>query len=496
LSGEGASYRRILKSTSIMGGATFAGILIGLAKMKVFALLLGSMGVGLFGTYGALLALATVVFGMGLNSSGVRELSERADDPADMDRARLSLWLLTWALAFIGAALVWVLRAPIESLMSEAGGHLNAAPWIALGVVLTLLQATQLVVLQSFGKVTALARVSLMGALLSALVGVALIAFLGRDGILPALVAVPAAGLLLATVQARQVPAVRTGLPAPAKVLSYWRALLGLGAIFVLTAAMHRAIEFGIRAYIVEEEGLPAAGLFQAAVTISGNNVGLVLAALAADYFPRLSAVNRDPEAANELVNQQIRTMLLITGPLLLLLVAGAPFVLQLLYSREFVGASGLLQLQAAGDGFKVVGWALGFVMVVKRDSLRYLLIEAGLGSVFVALSLLFAHGMGIEAYGLAWILAHLTHTALLLLVCSRRHHVTVDRSNLGWLAFHTVAALLIFAISTVSPAAAITFGGAAAFGLGVVNVRRLAALSDAIQHPFVQDLAARLRRA
>lgn len=42
-----ASYRRILKSTSVIGGASVINIGIGLLRSKVLAVLLGPAGVGL-----------------------------------------------------------------------------------------------------------------------------------------------------------------------------------------------------------------------------------------------------------------------------------------------------------------------------------------------------------------------------------------------------------------------------------------------------------------
>ena len=50
-----ASYRRILKSSSIIGGASFLNIAIGLVRTKVLAVLLGPSGVGLVSLYRGLM---------------------------------------------------------------------------------------------------------------------------------------------------------------------------------------------------------------------------------------------------------------------------------------------------------------------------------------------------------------------------------------------------------------------------------------------------------
>ena len=60
-----ASYRRILKSSSIIGGASFVNIAIGLVRTKVLAILLGPSGVGLVSLYRGLLTTAAAIATLG-----------------------------------------------------------------------------------------------------------------------------------------------------------------------------------------------------------------------------------------------------------------------------------------------------------------------------------------------------------------------------------------------------------------------------------------------
>ena len=55
---EPSSYRTILRSSAIVGGAQVVNILSGLLKMKAAAILLGPAGVGLVGLYQNLMQTA------------------------------------------------------------------------------------------------------------------------------------------------------------------------------------------------------------------------------------------------------------------------------------------------------------------------------------------------------------------------------------------------------------------------------------------------------
>ena len=70
------SYGQILKSSALVGGSSVLNIGIGIVRTKAMAMLLGPAGFGLFGLYGSIADLTLTVAGMGINSSGVRQIAE------------------------------------------------------------------------------------------------------------------------------------------------------------------------------------------------------------------------------------------------------------------------------------------------------------------------------------------------------------------------------------------------------------------------------------
>src|SRR5579872_6594207 len=72
------TYGQVLKSAMLIGGSTMVGIAIRILRTKAMAVLLGPSGFGLFGIYGSIEMLAENVAGMGVNSSGVRQIAEAA----------------------------------------------------------------------------------------------------------------------------------------------------------------------------------------------------------------------------------------------------------------------------------------------------------------------------------------------------------------------------------------------------------------------------------
>src|SRR3954465_9109131 len=72
------SYGQILKSSALVGGSSLINIAIGIVRTKAMALLLGPAGFGWTGLYSSIVDLTQSIAGLGINSSGVRQMAEAA----------------------------------------------------------------------------------------------------------------------------------------------------------------------------------------------------------------------------------------------------------------------------------------------------------------------------------------------------------------------------------------------------------------------------------
>ena len=82
-----SSYRQILRSSAVMGGAQAINYMVGLLRIKVVAVLLGPAGVGVIGLYTSASNLVGAVTGLGLQRSAVRTIASADGDPVAVARA-------------------------------------------------------------------------------------------------------------------------------------------------------------------------------------------------------------------------------------------------------------------------------------------------------------------------------------------------------------------------------------------------------------------------
>jgi PST family polysaccharide transporter len=469
---ETSSYRRILWATSVVGGATLAALLIGLIRNKAIALIGGPSAVGLLGLFTALVAMGASVSTLGLDTSAVRQLSQSADDREEAGRVRWAIWTLAWPLAVAGGAIIWLFRAPLARLLVQDANYSGEVGWLGIGVAATVVAASQMAILQGYSRIGDLARVRLGGSILATLVAVAAVYRFGMAGIVVAVLATPLANCLFAAWYGRTIPGKARG-PSDGDVKSYWKALAAIGTLVMLTNAVASLTQLATRSLVTQELGLDAAGFYHACYAVVAVNLSLILNAMAADFYPRLSRVADDPNVMTAVLNQQIHVGLVLAAPVLAAVSLAAPLVLQILYSSEFSSAEFLLRLLIAAGLLRLPIWALGFVFLARGAGVSFLIGEVAAASM-IPLAWLLIDPLGLSGAGAAAVLASIFAFAVYLIRVRRAHGVTIDQQNLLFLALTTPFLIALALSFEVDRTLGYVLGGLGTAGLAWHSISTL----------------------
>jgi antigen flippase len=413
------SYAQILKASSIMGGAAGINLLLGMVRVKFAAVMIGTSGVGLNASFTAIQGLIGTLAGLGIQSSAVREIAAAVGkgDQDAIGRAVLTLRRICWLTGLLGMAAM-MLSSPLLSQLTF--GHRDYALDIAaLGLVILFgnLSGGQLALIQGMRRIGDMARANIIGAVFGTVAAIGFYATLGLRGIIPTLVAVSAFQLTLSWYFARQVPVPKVELTLR-QTLAGANGMVRLGLVFMTNGLMGSAVAYVTVALITQYEGTQAVGLYSAAFALSGMFVNFVLGAMGADYYPRLTAAAGDHATMNRMVNEQTEIGLLLAMPGLLATLALAPWILQIFYTREFLGAVELLQWFILGCMGRVISWPLGFVMLALGKGKWFLLTETSFNLLHLALVALGLHVLGIEGVAIGFFVMYLGYILAVYLVC------------------------------------------------------------------------------
>jgi len=461
----------------VIGSAQAVNILISIIRMKVLAVLLGPSGVGLLSIYNTLLQMVQQTAGLGMGSSGVREIAATRGEEATLSRVRrvlIAAHLVQGALAMLT---VWLLREQIATWLFGDAARATEVGLVGVAVLLALLGAAQTALLQGMRRIADLGRVTVIGAFVGTVAGLIAIWMQGERGLIWFILLQSFAAALIALHYTRRLPRPTAARLSLAETWEIWKPMAKLGAAFMLGGLATAATLLLVRGRISQELGLDAAGHFAAAWGITMTYVGFLLGAMGADYYPRLTEVIRDRVAAVRLMNDQAQLGLAIGGPVLLLLIGLAPWVITLLYSSEFGPAVTLLQWQTVGNVFKLASWALGFSIAASARGKTFLLVQVSFNILFVLMLWPSLAYFGVIAAGPAFSIAYILHFFLLNILVRRIHGFRWAPLSIGLLGLHAGLALVLLALALTAPLAAalaspILATATGLFGLRVVLVK------------------------
>lgn len=480
-----------LRSIVMVGGSQVASIVISIVRVKLVAVILGPAGIGLLGLFNNIKEFAGTAGGLGLATSGVRQI---AQDSGHLDAQSRTRKLLLVSLAIQGgvtALVIWVMRDILAERLFASSIEPRALGVIAIAVWIGLLASAMTAVIQGMRRIAELVRVTVYGALIGTVFGLVAIVVLGDQG-LPFLVLGLAIGQLFVAVWFLR----RIGLPAraiaaPLRVqFANWGSMVRLGIAFMGGALLTSATLLIVRSLVQQRLGLEALGQFEAAWALTITYLGFILNAMAADYFPRLSKAIQDRKVANAMVNEQLQLGLILGGPLVLITIGLAPVVLNVLYSPEFSNAASLLQIMTLGNLLKLGSWSMGFTVVAKGRSGLFMLLELVFNLLFVGLVWWQIDNLGVQAIGVAFIVAYGAHMIATWMAARSIVGFTWEKISRNLLLSYFVAAVILLIAVRAAPLA----GGIAAIvaaGIGIVIGLRFLLATRGESNP----IAARIER-
>ncbi len=480
---EGSSHRNILRSTGIIGGSSVANVLIGLARTKVAALVLGAAGIGMVGLAHGLMSTIAAFVSFGLGNVGTRQIAAAGDDPASVSAARRATAIAAAILALVGALLLFLLREPAALWVFHDRSWAANVGWLALGVALLIGSSAQNAILTGLRRIGDLARVSVGSALLATALGVGALLVWREDALLFFVLVSPAVTFAVGAWFVAKVPRSSAKRARIADLAPHWQMMARLGLAFTVGAAATTAGQLAVRALLQRELGPIALGQYQAVLMISMNYIGFVLVAMAADYYPRLTAAIDDPEAARRTVNHQAEVALLLSGPMLIGTVALAPWLVPLLFSSEFLPAVEILRWQILGDLLKIASWPLGFLLLAAGRGRAFATVEVGASAFFVGMTAVALERLGPIAPAVAYLVMYAVYAVVVFVLARRSIAFVPSRAVVEVFAAVSAALVITVLCASFSPV-----GGALA---GIVLGAAIAVLAaQRLHHALPEPLA------
>jgi PST family polysaccharide transporter len=415
----------MLKATSTLAGAKVVTILISIVRTKVLAVLLGPSGMGAVNLVVASTDLARVALSFGLESATARKVAEASATgaPEKIDHAYRTSARTAVMVGLLAAFVLLAVSPLLASRMLGDGGRFWWFGLGALSLVFTPLLGVQLAFLQGLRQSRSLAACQIIASLCCAILNIALVASMGVLGGIVALAPLSLASLAIhhRFLKRHRPMGVSPKLPVSPRDSG---ALLKLGSGFAINGIWLAASGWlnllFIGRYYGTLEGPHQVGLYGAASTMSNLYIGILVSAMATEFYPSLVQAARDRSLVKRLLNQQTMLALTLGVPATMGLLVMAPWVLGLLYSRDFVPAADLMKWMLAGMAIRFASCPLGFTMLAVGRPKLIILSELAMGTVMIASSYALIQVFGLLGIGIALVSTNLLYLIGAIIVIYR----------------------------------------------------------------------------
>jgi O-antigen/teichoic acid export membrane protein len=425
-----SSYRQIMKATSIFGGVQVYNILISIVRSKFIAVLLGPTGMGIAGLLTSTTSLIANITNMGLSTSAVKNVAA-ANASGDSKRVGVVVSVLrrlVWITGILGTIFTLVFAPWLSELTFGNRDYTLAFIFISITLLLTQINAGQMVVLQGMRRLQFLAKANLTGVTFALLTSVPIYYIWGIKGIVPAIIISSAITLLLSWYFSSKVKIEKAEVDKNT-LFSEGGDMIKMGFFLSLSSLVSMGTSYIVRIFISHKGGVEEVGLYSAGFAIINTYVGMVFTAMSTDYFPRLSGVVHDPDKTKEIINHQAEIALLILAPILTVFLIFINWIVILFYSTRFLPVDKMVHWAALGIFLKATSWPIAYLFVAKGNSKLFFYSELSANIYMLGFNVLGYQLGGLEGLGISFFTGYLVYLIQVFILARRKYTFAFNKA-------------------------------------------------------------------
>jgi PST family polysaccharide transporter len=216
------------------------------------------------------------------------------------------------------------------------------------------------------------------------------------------------------------------------------------------------------------------------------------------DFYPRLTAVAKEHDECNRLVNEQAEVGLLAACPGVLTTLAFAPLVIHLFYSAKFWPAVEILRWFCLGMMLRVASWPMGFILLARGEGKLFFWTELVTNLVSVGLAWIGIKYFALNGIGMAFFMTYMFYIILIYGVVRRLCGFRWSKENRRLGVLFTPVIAVVFSSWYFLPRwVATTVGAVFAVLASLYSIKTLCALLPLERFPeFARKLIAFFRLA
>ncbi len=399
----------------------------------MLAWLLGASGMGISGLLMSSLETFSAFGTLGVDKSGVKEISYKIEKKGTVDTLIRDIRVLGFYIALFFAVVMFLLSRELSFIVFENEEFSSTFRWVSIALFFKILTSIHLSIIQGVRKIGKFAKVNVLSGLLSLIVLFPLYYFYGIEAIPIAIIINFFISFIVSYLFQREY--VKAGFDlriSQIKVLiASNKELLKLGVLLSFTGIVTTLTVLAFQVYLSNVSSLDVVGYYVAGMAILNTYLNLVFNAMSTDYFPRLAAIHDDYIQLKKAIQQQSYITVLLMAFIVVVFILLAPFLVRLLYSKDFLAIVTMLKFGVFAMLFKSVSWCIGYTFIAKGDSKVFMKTAVIFNSIYLVMNIAGYEMYGLNGIGGAMILYFFIHLLSVYIIAHKRYKFNFDTSFL-----------------------------------------------------------------
>ena len=342
----------------------------------MLALFVGPAGVALVGNLRSFVFSLEAVSTFGFQNGIIKLIAENKDDNVAAQRifatafySLLSVSLVYSAVLFFSAG-YWTTLLFGDKIKTIRVIQITALalPWYAMGVFLTA-------VINGLGKYRHVIYASIVGNVIGLAFSVYAVVHFGTFGALLSIVVPPALLFFVACYFLGKELSFFRSISLGKFDQSVLRSLASYSVMTLVTAVAAPIVYLLLRTHLIETSGYAAAGFVEAISRLSSYYMLFISTILTVYFLPKLSLADNRKATRNVFKSYYSGLLPVFTVGLVAVYLLRM-YLIQMLFTEEFLPVSDLFFWQLFGDFFKAASLILGYQFFAKRLTLAFVVTE------------------------------------------------------------------------------------------------------------------------
>lgn len=405
---------KLIKTSFFSAIITIIRISSGFVGGKIIAVLTGPAGVALVGAFTNFITIV-LNFGNGaINAGVVKYTAEYTEDENKLKQLFSTSFKITLYCSVCVGFLIIILARYLSIWILHDVNYSNVIIILGISLIFYSLNTLLISILNGRGDIKKYTIVNTIGSVIGLLLTILLVFYYKIAGALYSMVLSQTVVFFITVFLLRKVNWFSWSYFKLQfdKVLGIKLSHYSLMAtVSALTVPVSQII---LRNMLINKLGVDSAGYWQGMMRVSDGYLMLITTTLGTYYLPKLSILQSNRELRKEILNgYKIILPIVFVGCVLIYFLRF--FIINILYTSDFIKMESLFFWQLLGDFFKMSAWILAFLMLAKAKTKLYIISEISFSVLFVVLGYAFVEYFGIKGITFSFALSYFFYMLTLI---------------------------------------------------------------------------------